>query len=205
MINPTRTNLLYLKDRIISVKGSIGILKARRQALIQEFMKTTLPLINARDEISEKYEKAIQDFFICLGRETENFTASIIPVSKKDLKINIKEESIWGLKYKSISAEHSFAKTLEEKKYDYRFTSIKVEQSADEFSQIIDLLIEMAVYEKKVKKLGDEILKITRRIRILEEKLIPKILGEIKFISQYFNERERESFFRLKMLKKSRK
>ena len=39
MIHPTRTNLLKLKDRQKAVHRSLAILKARRQALIMEFLK----------------------------------------------------------------------------------------------------------------------------------------------------------------------
>ena len=44
MIQPTRTNLLLLKDRLHALVNCTTILKGRRQALIKEFLKITRPL-----------------------------------------------------------------------------------------------------------------------------------------------------------------
>ena len=46
MIHPTRTNLLMLKDKSRSIVNSIGILKARKQALIKEFLDKELGWTN---------------------------------------------------------------------------------------------------------------------------------------------------------------
>jgi V/A-type H+-transporting ATPase subunit D len=48
MIHPTRTNLLMLKDKAKSVINSIRILRARKQALIKEFLDATRPFLRSR-------------------------------------------------------------------------------------------------------------------------------------------------------------
>jgi V/A-type H+-transporting ATPase subunit D len=50
MIHPTRTNLLLLKEKSASIENSISILTARRQALIREFLDTSLPFMRSREE-----------------------------------------------------------------------------------------------------------------------------------------------------------
>src|SRR5574337_955096 len=57
MIHPTRTNLLMLKDRSRSVVNSVGILKARKQALIKEFLAATVPFLRSREDIRTSYGK----------------------------------------------------------------------------------------------------------------------------------------------------
>jgi len=52
MIHPTRTNLLLLKEKARSVTGSIGILKARRLALIREFLATSTPFLSSREKVA---------------------------------------------------------------------------------------------------------------------------------------------------------
>ena len=46
MINPNRTYLLQLKEKAKSVSSSLQILKARRQALVMEFLKSSRPFLN---------------------------------------------------------------------------------------------------------------------------------------------------------------
>ncbi|HXX82270.1 MAG TPA: V-type ATP synthase subunit D, partial [Thermodesulfovibrionales bacterium] len=62
----------------------------------------------------------------------------------------------------------------------------------------------IATYESKLKRLGEEIVKSTRRIRVLEERLLPELTRQIKVISQYIGERERETYYRLKRFKNIR-
>ena len=42
-----------LKDKSKSVVNSIAILKARKQALIKEFLAATLPFLRSREEIKK--------------------------------------------------------------------------------------------------------------------------------------------------------
>ena len=62
-------------------------------------------------------------------------------------------------------------------------------------------MLHLAEYESKLKRLGDEILRTTRRIKVLEEMVFPTLKLQIKTITQYIGERERESFYRLKCVK----
>jgi V/A-type H+-transporting ATPase subunit D len=95
MIHPTRTNLLLLKDKARSVVNSIGILKARKQALIKEFLAATLPFLRSREDIRTSYGKALRELAISLGREGGDTIESIYR-SGTDFRINV-VESIWGL------------------------------------------------------------------------------------------------------------
>jgi V/A-type H+-transporting ATPase subunit D len=69
MIQPTRTNLLQLKDRLRAVDNCTTILKGRRQALIKEFLKITKPLMQSREEISQAYARAIDALHVSKARE----------------------------------------------------------------------------------------------------------------------------------------
>ena len=62
-------------------------------------------------------------------------------------------------------------------------------------------MLELAAFENKLKKLGDEILKITRKTKVLEERILPGLKYQIKTIAQYIGEREREAYYRLKKFK----
>ena len=49
--------------------------------------------------------------------------------------------------------------------------------------------------------LSREIIQTTMRVRVLEERILPKLKRQIKSITQYLGERERENYFRLKQFK----
>ena len=52
MTHPTRTELLRLREKKGSVAECVGILRARRQALIREFLQTVRPFLRSRASIA---------------------------------------------------------------------------------------------------------------------------------------------------------
>ena len=201
MIHPTRTNLLLLKDKSRSVLNSIGILKARKQALIKEFLAATLPFLRSREDIRQTYGKALHELAIALGREGKDTIASIAVATERDFKIDVIEKSIWGLKYKDILFHDAPVRDADKRGYNEYGTTPHLEEGTKQFEKLLEFMLHIAEYESKLKRLGDEILRTTRRIKVLEEMVLPTLKLQIKTIGQYIGERERESFYRLKRVK----
>ena len=201
MISPTRTNLLLLKDKARSVTGSIGILKARRLALIREFLATSAPFLRSRDEIRTAYARAIIEMRLSLGHEGEEFIESLQGVGGRELGVEITERSVMGLRYRDVTVQEDPVRTPEERGYDYRSSTSHLEETLHLFESIIAEMLEIAAFESRMKRLGDEIVRITRRTRVLEERVLPDLHQDIKGIGQYIGERERESYYRLKQFK----
>jgi vacuolar-type H+-ATPase subunit D/Vma8 len=59
-------------------------------------------------------------------------------------------------------------------------------------------------FENKLQMLGREIQHVTRRTRVLEERVLPRLKVQIRSITHYIGEREREAHFRLKRFKTMR-
>ncbi len=201
MIHPTRTNLLLLKEKSRSVSNSIGILKARKQALIKEFLDTARPFLRSREDIRNTYGKALQELALSLGHEGRDTIESITVSSARDFGIDIIEKNIWGLKYKDIVTRDSPVRAPDERGYDYFSTTPHLEECAYQFEKLLESMIKNAEFENKLKRIGAEILRTTRKIRVLEELVFPDITLQVKMIAQFIAERERESYFRLKKFK----
>lgn len=201
IIHPTRTNLLILKEKSKSVFNSIGILKARRQALIREFLNTTLPFLRSREDIRKTYGKALDELALSIGHEGKSTIKSITAATERDVGIDVVEKSIWGLKYKDIIVHDDPLRDPDKRGYDFLSTTPHLEEGTYLFERILELMIELAAYENKLKRLSDEILNITRKMKVLEERILPDLKYQIKTIAQYIGERERETYFRLKKFK----
>jgi len=201
MIHPTRTNLLLLKEKSRSVVNSIGILKARKQALIKEFLAATQPFLRSRDDMKRSYGKALRELALALGREGDDAVESIVRATERDLRIDVKEKSIWGLKYKDIAYHDPPVRDPDKRGYNEYSTTPHLEESTALFEKLIENMLQIAEYECKLKRLGQEIIRTTRRIKVLEEIVMPQLKGRIRSIAQYIGERERESFYRMKRVK----
>jgi V/A-type H+-transporting ATPase subunit D len=201
MIHPTRTNLLLLKEKSRSVVNSVAILKARRQALIREFLATTLPFTRSREEVRDAYAGALAELHLSLGHEGAEFIEALAAVAGRDLGVEIAERSVMGLRYRDVTVHETPLRSPEERGYDYRATTPHLEEALHRFEAIVAEMLEIAAFESKLKRLGDEILRIMRRVRVLEERILPDLKRRIRGIAQYIGEREREAHYRLKRFK----
>ena len=201
MIHPTRTNLLLLKEKAFSVSNSISILKSRRQALIIEFLKTSNPYLESRKTIRKLYGDSIAQLFFSIGHEGEDMIDSITEVTARDFNIEITSRKLWGLEYKEISPRESALRKTNKRNYDIMFTTPNLEEATWRFEKIVDVILDIAVYDNKLQRLSREIIQTTRRVRVLEERILPRLKTKIKSISQYLGERERETYYRLKQFK----
>ena len=204
MIHPTRTNLLLLKEKAQSVVNSVAILKARRQALIQEFLRATVPFLRSRDEVRGVFIGAIEELQLSLGHEGKRTIESLEAVTRRDLGIEITERSVMGLRYRDVTVREPPVRSPEEREYDYRSTTPHLEEAIFRFETILEEMLKIAAFESKLKRLGEEILRITRRIRVLDERILPGIRLRMRTIAQYIAEREREAYYRLKRFKEIR-
>ena len=201
MIHPTRTNLLLLKEKTSSVFNSIAILKSRRQALIIEFLKTSTPYLESRRQIREIYGEGITKLSLSLGTEGDEIIDSISKTTAREFNIQVDSKKLWGLEFKEIAPRESVIREPGERGYDYRFTTPHLEEAIWRFERIVDAILDISEYDNKLQRLSREIIQTTRRVRVLEERLMPKLKGQIKSIAQYLGERERETYFRLKQFK----
>jgi V/A-type H+-transporting ATPase subunit D len=201
MIHPTRTNLLILKEKAKSVLNSVGTLKARRQALIHEFLKTSLPFLRSREDIRNTYGQALNELALSLGREGRSGVESITFSAERDIGLNIVERSIWGLKYKDITVKEEAVREPDKRGYDLRTTTPHLEEGIYLFEKVLASMLDLAAFENKLERMGDEIQRIARKIKVLEEKVLPELKRQIKSITQYIGERERESHYRLRRFK----
>jgi V/A-type H+-transporting ATPase subunit D len=103
-----------------------------------------------------------------------------------------------GLRYRDVTVRTSPVRQLHERGYDYRGATQNLDHALERFEQILASMLEIAAYESRLKRLGEEVVRVTRRIRVLEERVMPELGRQVRGIAQFLGERERESSFRLK-------
>ena len=148
--------------------------------------------------------QALRELALSLGREGRAGIESLTAVTARDFRVDITEKNVWGLAYKDIAVHDNPVRDPDKRGYDERFTSPHVEDAAGLFEKILASMLDIAAFESKLKRLGDEILKTTRRTRVMEERVLPDLHHQIKTIAHYLSERERESYYRLKRFKEWR-
>lgn len=204
MIHPTRTDLLQLRAKVTSVANSVSILQARRQALIREFLTLVRPFLRSRDAVAAEYGVAIAELQLARGHEGNAMIEAIAAGSARDVGVEIVEKSVMGVRYQDLTVWGPFVRTPPERGFGYANTTPHLDEAAFAFEKLTEHVLEVAVLESRLKRIGDAIQQATRRVRVLEERILPRLHAEIKAIATHIGEREREAHFRLKRFKQRR-
>lgn len=202
-INPTRMELLKLKDREkLAVKG-YSLLKEKRNALIMEFFNILERVKGSRENVEEKLKEAFEDLTaaqVVMGDLSVNKAALSV---KESIEVDIDSRSIMGVVVPVVDSTTSPERTVVERGYSFVDTSVKLDEAAKKFEESIALIIELGEIEKTIILLAGEIESTKRRVNALEHIIIPRLKNTVKYIEMRLEEMERENFVRLKMIKKS--
>ena len=203
-INPTRMELLKLKQREkLAVKGH-SLLKEKRNALIMEFFNILERVKGSRDEVTVKLQEAYQDLTaaqVAMGDLAVKKAAMSVTES---VDLDIDSRSVMGVVVPVIDSEIQ-KRTIVERGYGFTDTSVKLDDAAKKFEESIQLIIELGEIEKTIMLLAGEIESTKRRVNALEHIIIPRLENTVKYIEMRLEEMERENFVRLKMIKKTMK
>ncbi len=199
-INPTRMELLSLKNRTkLAVKGH-GLLKEKRDALIKEFFDI-LDRVKGVREAAERSLKeaneALLEAQIAMGDLAVRKASLSV---KQSLDVDIKSRSVMGVSVPVTNVKME-ERSIIDRGYSFSDTTIQLDEAAKKFEESIKFLIELGEVEKTIFLLAEEIEATKRRVNALEHIMIPRFENTEKYIDMRLQEMERENFVRLKMIR----
>ena len=199
-INPTRMELLSLKNRTkLAVKGH-GLLKEKRDALIKEFFDI-LDRVKGVREAAERSLKeaneALLEAQIAMGDLAVRKASLSV---KESIDVDIKSRSVMGVSVPVTNVKME-ERSIIDRGYSFSDTTIQLDEAAKKFEESIKFLIELGEVEKTIFLLAEEIEATKRRVNALEHIMIPRFGNTEKYIDMRLQEMERENFVRLKMIR----
>ena len=199
-ISPTRMNLLQRQNQVKLAQQGVDLLKKKRDALVADFFNIVRRALAAREKLTKSAEQSYTLLGLAKaveGRETLEAAALADP---RRLEVGIDTKNVWGTRIPSI-ATNDVRRTLLARNADPAAVSARTIESADRFEDVVAALLDVAGTEITLRKIGEEIKKTTRRVNALEQVVIPRVRGEIRYIRDVLEQRAREDVFRLKRIK----
>ena len=174
-INPTRMELLSLKNRTkLAVKGH-GLLKEKRDALIKEFFDILDRVKGIREnaELSLKEaNEALVEAQIAMGDLAVKKAALSV---KESIDVEITSRSVMGVAVPVTNVKME-ERSIIDRGYGFSDTTIQLDEAAKKFEESLKYLIELGEVEKTIQNTE-------------------------KYIDMRLQEMERENFVRLKMIR----
>ena len=194
---PTKGNLIIAKNTLALSKTGYGLLDKKRNILIREMMN----LIDAAKALQSKIESTFTNAYSAL--EQANIDIGIETVGKIGYAMAV-EDSL-EIKFRSVMGVEIPIVVLDEQpiKPDYgmKNTGSALDEAVVSFVKVKYLTRQLAQIETSVYRLADSIKKTQKRANALKNIMIPRYEEETKNIQNALDEKEREEFSRLKVIK----
>ena len=194
----TKANLIASKNTLDLSKKGFELLDKKRSVLII----TMMGFIDRAKEIQEKVKdifteayNALQTANLTLGINTVQEIAYCIPEAES---YDITDTSVMGVPipklHYDVQPKHG--------SYSLITTNASLDIATQKFYEVKVLLYELSEIEDSVYKLAMEIRRTQKRANALSNIQIPKYEELTKSISNALEEKEREEFTRLKVIKR---
>jgi len=199
-VNPTRMELLRLKNRAKLAEKGHRLLKEKRDALIAEFFD----ILDEARGIRRRAEDSLMDAFRSLSLAQATLGAVRVSDSavsvRSEIELDVDSRNIMGIMVPVLELS-STKRPLLERGYGIIDTSHQLDDAASKFEDALGVIVQLAEIEKSLQALGEEIKKTKRRVNALEYIVLPRLTATVKYIEMRLDEMERENFFKLKRIK----
>ena len=194
---PTKGNLIATKNSLKLAKQGFELMDKKRNILIRELMELIAEASQIQGEIDSTFTEAynaLQKANIELGIANVQEISYSIPI---DNSIRIKTRSIMGTEIPLVQSE-----SVSLPAYAFFSTRESLDIARSKFDKVKELTIRLSMIENSAYRLAANIKKTQKRANALKNITIPTLTATSISITNALEEKEREEFTRLKVIKR---
>lgn len=199
-VRATRAELLAKKNQIALACQGRDLLKEKRNALLQELMHTAEQVMRSSEELERDVGQATVALALAEALDGPEAVRSAAFAAQGQVMLEVTGTNIMGVPVPLIE-QKSVARGPLTRGYSLPGVSSRIDAAAEAFEILLDLIIEVADSEMRLRRLAEEIGRSTRRVNALDHVLIPRLKAQRDYVQMVLDEREREDLFRLKRVK----
>lgn len=195
---PTKGNLIAAKNTLSLARQGYELLDKKRSILVREMMGLVDKAKGVQDEVLTVYDeayKALQDANVSMGISVVEQISLAIP---EDTSIKLRNRSVMGVELPAVSLDAGKMQP----RYGFRMTNSALDIARQKFERVKELTAELAEIENSAYRLALNIRRTVKRTNALKNVMIPKYEGITRNISNILEEKDREEFSRLKVVKR---
>lgn len=194
---PTKGNLMLAKNSLKLAHMGYDLMDQKRNILIRELMGMIDEAKDIQKQIDVTFReayKALQVANMEIGINNVQTLSYTVPVENS---IRIKTRSIMGVEIPLVEADPSG----ETPTYAFYSTKESLDKARLTFEKVKELTLRLSMIENSAYRLAAAIKKTQKRANALKNITIPHYMQLSKDISDALEEKDREEFTRLKVIK----
>lgn len=195
---PTKGNLILAKNSLALARQGFELMDKKRNILIRELMGLIDEAANIQSEIDSIFTAAylaLQKANIEMGIHNVEELSKTVPIENS---IVIKQRSIMGTEIPLVESTSS----IDTPTYSFFNTRLSLDEACHQFIRVKELTIRLSMIENSAYRLANNIKKTQKRANALQNITIPHYTSLTVDIQNALEEKEREEFTRLKVIKK---
>ncbi len=201
-VRPTRAELLERREQIKLARQGMDLLKQKRDALLIEFMSVMDETLRLSGSLQKSVSEAQYSLAVAKAVDGTVAVRSAGLATKGEVVVDMTGTKIMGVSVPVVTKGESPVKSSLTRGYAVTGVTSRIDETAERFEKILDVIIEYADIETRLKRLGEEIQKTNRRVNALEQITVPALQEQVAYIRMTLDERAREDLFRLKKVKR---
>lgn len=193
---PTKANLMAMQKSLSLAKLGYELMDRKKNILVREMMQLIDEAKEVESGINEVYRKAYASLRmanITLGLCSDY--ARCVPL---DLSVNVDYRSVMGVEIPVVTGGETEFKNH----YGFDSTNSYLDEAYFNFNEAKKMTLRLAETQNAIFRLADAVKKTQKRANALGNIMIPHFTEQIKFISDALEEKDREDFTRLKVVKR---
>ena len=197
---PTKGNLILAKNSLSLASMGYGLMDKKRNILTRELMSLIDEAKGIQSEIDSTFRAAyaaLQRANIELGINYVQEIGLSVPM---DQDVKIKARSIMGTEIPLVQHEERPMGLA----YGFNNTTETLDEARYHFEKVKELTIKLSMVENSAYRLANSIRKTQKRANALKNITIPRYRELTRSISNALEEKEREEFTRLKVIKRNK-
>ena len=197
---PTKGNLILAKNSLALASQGYELMDKKRNILLRELMGLIDQAKDIQSEIDSTFREAyqaLQKANIELGIHYVQDIAASVPLEQF---IRIKTRSIMGTEIPLVQSQSDWPNLT----YAFYSSSEALDQARMNFEKVKELTIKLSMVENSAYRLASSIRKTQKRANALKNITIPTYQNLVTTISNALEEKDREEFTRLKVIKRSK-
>ncbi|MDR1688246.1 MAG: V-type ATP synthase subunit D [Clostridiales bacterium] len=198
---PTKGNLILAKNTLkLSIQG-YDLLDKKRHVLLKEIMSLNENAKEIQADIDRIFKEAYQSLQrACIEMGMSNVERLSYGTPKED-SVTIRTRSIMGVEIPIVSYDE---KTVNYPAFGFGDTTEALDAAVSGFKKVKDLIIKLSMIESAAYRLAVNIRKTQKRANALKNVTIPRYEKLTKDIQETLEERDRDEFTRLKVIKRTK-
>ncbi|MDD2418094.1 MAG: V-type ATP synthase subunit D [Oscillospiraceae bacterium] len=194
-IFPTKGNLINTKKSLELANVGFELLDRKRNIIIREMMTLIDRAAHVQEQIDDCYEQA----YLALQRANiaHGVVSDIAAAVPEENGLSLTSRSVMGIEIPIVRLE---TQPLE-LSYGFMFSSALLDEAYIKFDSVKKLTAQLAEIENSVYRLATAVNKTQKRANALKNIIIPRLSSTVKTITDSLEEKEREDFSRLKVIK----